>query len=58
MKPKGDVHFSPHDSPRSSVESSQACLEFDDIQAKSLQKNGWNLMLIQADIGPVKTPFK
>ena len=59
MKPKGDVHFSPHDSSCSSIEESQNCLEFDDIQAKSMHKNGWDLMLIQAaDSASVKTAFK
>jgi hypothetical protein len=58
MKPKGDVHFSPQESPNGSIEESLNNIEFDEIRSQTLRKNGWNLMLIQAETGLVKVPLK
>jgi hypothetical protein len=51
MKPKGDINVSPGESLSEKIKVPEIAnsLNFNDIQNKTIQKNGWDLMLIQAD---------
>ena len=51
MKPKGDINVSPSESLSEKVQVAEQVnsLNFSDIQTKITQKNGWDLMFIQAD---------
>jgi len=48
MKPKGDINVSPSESLSEKVQVAEQVnsLNFNDIQTKITQKNGWDLMFI------------